>query len=461
MDPLKAHAAWKTYRNHATKEFASSASKALLGLASTLTIGFCAGLAAGSENVQRLAPVFGVLTIGAVGYTVYNGLDAKGDLDLFLKVNSGTFRTQIFEFGLTSEQQIELAEIETRRQIHLYRETTGTRPQKPQVQELEQALELEGDRPSDPLHWRLAEELKSTIVVGQPGAGKGLLVSWALKHLKRRNPDLQVWIWDPKAEPSERGYWASADMYQGQRLSAFLDVDEDEYTERLLEFLGKFEQVQGPKLVVLDEAMALRERLGAKNWQRVVRGFNAICSMGRSSQMYGWILSQTPNTTDLGLTGGARNVYRRILLIDREDQGLLNNGTTFFEGRPGIQHFELSGRAAYDSLSGWSALERLSVPQQAASPVSRVQTPQQPAQASSELDKEVSERLTQFRNQVRKKAQQERKDLEQAIELEQWLVLNPRSRRKALQSSWLQSRKITGPKLDQLCSLYPPLRQML
>jgi hypothetical protein len=107
------------------------------------------------------------------------------------------------------------------------------------------------------------------------------------------------------------------------------------------------------KLLIFDEALAVREKTD-KWFKGLMTGFNALCSMGRSRKQYGWLVSQSPNADDYGISGGTRNVYRRVLLIAKSNQGLLANGSTFFSGKPSAEQLDATGRVFFDSaINGW------------------------------------------------------------------------------------------------------------
>jgi hypothetical protein len=204
----------------------------------------------------------------------------------------------------------------------------------------------------------LGEQLRSTIVVGQSGAGKGRLVKHALLSVKRAHPEVTVWVVDPKQDEHESHQWESADRVSKTYLPPFPTAEEVEtFQKETTQFIEEFKLVEGPKLIVLDEAMAVKEATG-KWYRSLITGFNALCSMGRSRRQYGWVISQSPNAGDLGLSGGARDVYTRVLVIHTDDRGVLGNNSTFYKGAPTPDlWFTPSGRVVYLSTSDtWGAL---------------------------------------------------------------------------------------------------------
>jgi hypothetical protein len=52
---------------------------------------------------------------------------------------------------------------------------------------------------------------KSTIIAASPRVGKGFIVAKAISELKKTFPDMEIWLIDPKNDPSERHYWTLID----------------------------------------------------------------------------------------------------------------------------------------------------------------------------------------------------------------------------------------------------------
>ena len=212
------------------------------------------------------------------------------------------------------------------------------------------------NEPSD-IAESLAVNLQSTLIVGQPGSGKGVCIAMATRAVKKLHPDVKIWAIDPKADPSESWYWEAVDHYLPVRIDPFADAESmTGIMEAIVNFIQRFQESDGAKLLIFDEALAVKEKTG-RWFKGLMAGFNALCSMGRSRRQYGWLVSQSPNTDDFGISGGVRNVYRRILLISADNLGLLDNGSTYFSGKPSSENLEQTGRAFFDSIvNGWGAV---------------------------------------------------------------------------------------------------------
>lgn len=212
----------------------------------------------------------------------------------------------------------------------------------------------------------LVAPLKSTLIVGQPGAGKGLLMYEALLTLKKSRPNLKIFGIPVKNDPDEiESRWGICDRLYVDPLPSFGDTED--WIAGAEEFVQEFADQPGEKLLVIDEALALKERTKAF-WKGFVSSANHLASTGRSIGCYVWIASQTPNAGDLGVSGGARNVFRRILVVHFEDVGVLQNRTTFatYPTDSELRRlFKKSPRIVYDSLGDkWEPLGEISDPSQ-------------------------------------------------------------------------------------------------
>jgi hypothetical protein len=203
----------------------------------------------------------------------------------------------------------------------------------------------------------LAVPLKSSILVGQPGAGKGLTVAYATRAIKQQRPEVSIWVIDPKSDPGEAAYWLACDRVLDEPIPAFPRADDiEEFQAKADRFVDEFKAVAGPKLLIVDEVLAIKELM--PSWFKgLVTACNHLASTGRSRGVYVWLISQTPNASDFGISGGARNVSRRVLLLSADDLGLIDNNSTFFSGRPSDALLKVTGRVFFDSIGGqWGAV---------------------------------------------------------------------------------------------------------
>lgn len=180
----------------------------------------------------------------------------------------------------------------------------------------------------------LGQYPQSAIIAGVPGAGKGMVVSNALRHLKVHHPDTTIFVIDPKGDPKESGYWEGFGAIV--RRCRFLNADPDDCAQWLLERLEEFAAIQGPKLLVFDEGSAAIAtlKLASKEIKAMgrLKAFVAhISSMGDSGETWLWMIAQIIHVSDLGMSGGFRGIFRAVALVSPKNRFALQSflGTDF------------------------------------------------------------------------------------------------------------------------------------
>lgn len=366
MNPIQqARNAYRVWTNDLLREAIASRTVHLaLGLA---TIGSAAllGKAIAADRVRPpLVFVTAAAAVAAGGATWVKGLDADQDWEAWEALNKGDRRAD-FLASLAKTQADGLTQLSTYwldyQKAQHQQTLKGWHPQDSAPVAVQPAIApvaIPQPQPQD-IARDLAVTLKSAIIVGQPGSGKGLTVAHATRHIKAQHPDVTIWVVDPKADPSERAYWAACDRVLDSALPAFANESEVErFQVAVDQFIEQFKALPGRKLLIFDEALAVKE-LMPKWFRGCMAGFNHLCSTGRSKGVYGWLLSQTPNAADFGISGGARNVYRRVLLVSADDLGLIYNRSTFFTSFPDEALLGVTGRVFFDSLGNrWGVVPR-------------------------------------------------------------------------------------------------------
>jgi hypothetical protein len=234
----------------------------------------------------------------------------------------------------------------------------------------------------------LGENPQSAIIAGVPGAGKGMITSNALRALKAKSPEIKIMVIDPKADPKEKAYWEGVcDVYRPRAFGAPTATPEDN-TEWLLLRINEFKEMKGPKLLVLDEGLMVCQTLKlAKlfDYQTTPDGkekavpidafgifknfLTYISSLGDSSDVWLWLVTQVINAGDLGISGGMRSIFRAIGIVSPKNRHAVN---TFFAtgfvpyppgGLPGAYRLmdeSPVGRAFYDGkLDKWMSMPEL------------------------------------------------------------------------------------------------------
>jgi hypothetical protein len=204
---------------------------------------------------------------------------------------------------------------------------------------------VEAPKASPVVHYDFADDMgrhpQSSIVAGVPGAGKGMLISNALRAVKLHNPQVKIFVIDPKASGKEVGYWSIADNYFKL---AFSGETVEDAAEWFMSRLSQFKQFEGPKLLVIDEGATVLTTLRlAKIYEYretpngkeqaikvdLLGQFKAflthVSSMGDSEENWMWFVSQIINCDDLGISGGQRSIFRGIGLVSPKNRKAVDN----------------------------------------------------------------------------------------------------------------------------------------
>jgi hypothetical protein len=175
----------------------------------------------------------------------------------------------------------------------------------------------------------LGNNPQSALIFGTPGAGKGMTISNAIRTLRAKLPNVTVMMVDPKGDKKERGYWESqVDIFESRSLLKSSPRSSAEWMMRCVE---KFQDIDGPKLLVWDELFASITVLKGQNIPKGEDAFPCLTdfqqfislnlSLGPSSGTWVWGMSQSANLSDLGLTSGGLSTTRIVALISGDNVG--------------------------------------------------------------------------------------------------------------------------------------------
>jgi len=223
----------------------------------------------------------------------------------------------------------------------------------------------------------LGNHPQSALIFGTPGAGKGMNISNAIRTLRAKLPAVTVMMVDPKGDKKERGYWESqVDIFESRSLLKSSPRSSAEWMMRCIE---KFQNIDGPKLLVWDELFATITVLKGQNIPKGEEPFPCLTdfqqfislnlSLGPSSGTWVWGMSQSANLSDLGLTSGGLSTTRIIALISPDNVGAVEGylaTKAIAAPKGGMEYLDRLmekspvGRACYDGKTKkWYPVARL------------------------------------------------------------------------------------------------------
>jgi len=236
----------------------------------------------------------------------------------------------------------------------------------------------------------MGQQLHPTIISAKPRIGKGMVVQSAWRWAKKLHPGITVWVIDPKPHPTERAYWQGVDRYWGQMIEDYPQNDEAIATE-LTEFIHEW-RAQGsrPTLLIIDELVKLEAILPKWYKDFLIPTMKVEASSGETDQRFLWVIAQSPQVKDLGLSGGSRAVFDFLTLqradsIDHAERVRASIGA--IKSIPTAEEFASvpSGVAFWHSrVNRWGGVPLLEVPKSAT-----VAAPPGAEQASLEVETKV------------------------------------------------------------------------
>ena len=236
----------------------------------------------------------------------------------------------------------------------------------------------------------LAKSLELALIVGTPGAGKGIFVSNALDAVKRVNQNVTVFYLDPKKEPKEDGYFTGNRIDYAFRLDMF--AEPLELYKWLWRAIKDYEEFNGEvvKLLVVDELKFTLEKLSQISTAEVkelktsdkefitmnespVKWFSgklsAYGSSGDSRGIVVWCINQTAHAIP-GFDGGSRSMFVPVFIVSATNiaalQGLLAAKMISNESKPTTEEIkELCNRSPvgraiyYGGTDQWYPMPRM------------------------------------------------------------------------------------------------------
>jgi hypothetical protein len=152
----------------------------------------------------------------------------------------------------------------------------------------------------------MTERVSNSLILGIAGAGKGVIISNALRVAKRKHQKLRIFYIDPKDDEREYGYTVGiADVIK--RFKCETQVPET-VTEWLEEIFGEFNKyakenkAKGERtLLVLDEGTVLGLKCKIAKSSILIDRLSSLTSLGDSSGKNVWFVAQTPFVGGSGL----------------------------------------------------------------------------------------------------------------------------------------------------------------
>lgn len=164
----------------------------------------------------------------------------------------------------------------------------------------------------------LSENLKSTLILGAPRAGKGYAVA---KDIELKCGSVEIWLIDPKNDPSEAHYWASIPEARRLHFDAITEqvpIIMSKVSTFVQQFLESPSSREAPKLLIIDEASPGLSTCDKKWFSKLMLKCARLASIGPSKGAFVYILSQSGTGEDLGISQANRGGYRIVAVANAD-----------------------------------------------------------------------------------------------------------------------------------------------
>ncbi|MBW4460567.1 MAG: hypothetical protein KME47_10040 [Nodosilinea sp. WJT8-NPBG4] len=218
-----------------------------------------------------------------------------------------------------------------------------------------------------PIPVQMAETLESLLIIGNPGAGKGMLVSNAIAHVKALNPGIKVVGIDPKNDPKETGYWTT--HFDRVHRISHESLEDADYIKWFKERIQEFKDTPEDILYVIDEwTITCRKFLSTDKaeFASFISFMIGVSSSGDSRRKYVWGVGQIPHNGSMGMTGGDRAIFKPIAIVSKKRKDLASQfiNTSFVPSpEEGMKTLEdLMDKSEVDRAifyNEWQPLDRL------------------------------------------------------------------------------------------------------
>jgi hypothetical protein len=164
----------------------------------------------------------------------------------------------------------------------------------------------------------LVENLGNTVICSPGGGGKGIVISNALRAIKKKYPDIHIFYIDPKGDEKEKGYFEGCvDSYKSFKS---LGVEPEKCVRKYEQYWNEFYAIEGRKLLVLDEATTMGNKYDIAGKSKILKGKIAdLPSLGGSQWIKSYIICQNPHVSELGINTGILAQYARLAILTTND----------------------------------------------------------------------------------------------------------------------------------------------
>ncbi|MBE7384435.1 MAG: hypothetical protein F6J95_023850 [Leptolyngbya sp. SIO1E4] len=186
----------------------------------------------------------------------------------------------------------------------------------------------------------LARRLRPTLITGNPRTGKGIAVAAAIQRLKAEQPEVSIWLIQPKYHPKEHAYWELCDRHHGFMLEDYAGLESEaaehcQEMERLIREWRKQGREEDVKTVLIIDELSLIKAI-LPRWYKdfLISQLITEMSSGETSDRALWAITQSPLAQDVGLSGGDRAPFDLLAIETPTSKEHLHSLSRSYAGVP-------------------------------------------------------------------------------------------------------------------------------
>jgi hypothetical protein len=171
----------------------------------------------------------------------------------------------------------------------------------------------------------MTERITNLFIVGLGGSGKGVLVSNALREVKRQHPTKKIFLINGKDDPKERGYFDGiVDVHKALHCESAKPSTVAAWFESSIAEYDEFSVTNDGALLVIDEGTIIGARLKTAKCTLLGDKLIGITSCGGSSGKNIWFIAQTPYVGANGSDLSAISQLTPIAIVSKNNLAVLD-----------------------------------------------------------------------------------------------------------------------------------------
>ncbi|MBD2336148.1 hypothetical protein H6G64_03965 [Calothrix sp. FACHB-156] len=161
---------------------------------------------------------------------------------------------------------------------------------------------------------------RNCLILGIGGDGKDFLVSNAIREIKREQPEIKLFIIDPKGLQTEATYYQGvADIFRSHQCGETTDEDAIAWFKEVFEEWKTAAGKEGERwLLIITETTLIGEAFTRSKDSYLKEVVSKQLTTGGGFGKSCWVLAQFPNLADLGMSNNSRSQLNVFAVVKKQ-----------------------------------------------------------------------------------------------------------------------------------------------